>query len=324
MTVAITGGSGHIGNCLIQYLLKDGHHVKALARNIYPYIEHEQLEIIKGDLNNQFALNKLCKGADVVIHTAARISLNNNHAKEVYKTNVTGTRNILKAASKANTNKFIHFSSIDAFKPVMKNEVLDEKSALVDKSYSVYAYTKAESERVVMQASKEGMNINIISPTAVFGPHDYRPSHLGKVIMKIATNKLPFCVKGGFNWVDVRDVVEATISSIENGKAGEKYIISGHFASFSEFANLISAYTSCKIPKAIPIFLARMASPFFSLQAYVLNRPPVFTNQSLSILQKACKNISFHKASQDLNYQPRQLVTSIKETIDWFKMHPLK
>lgn len=317
MIIGLTGASGHIGNCLIRELLKQGYSIKALIRELNVDFLPKETQLIQGDLLNLQSLQELCKGADIIIHTAAIISIDNRHAEEVFETNVTGTKNILQAAIKANVKKFIHFSSIDAFKAASPDQVLDEKRALVEVQKSIYEYTKAESERLVLQAAKMGYDAHILSPTAVIGPFDYRKSYLGNVLLKISAGKLPFVVKGGYNWVDVRDIAEATINSINKGKRGEKYILSGHYSSLIELSKIISDISGCRIPKALPIFLARIASPFYEIQGLLMNKTPTYTNQSLNILQKASKNISFEKAERELDYQPRPLKSTIKETLDW-------
>src|SRR5664280_3129105 len=145
----------------------------------------------------------------------------------------------------------------------------------------MYEFTKAEGEREVRKAVKEGLDAVILNPTAVIGPFDYRGSLLGQALLKIYQNKLPFLVSGGYNWVDVRDVVSASINAIDSGRKGENYILSGEFYTLQELSVMISKISGCKIPVIVPVALARLACPFFKVLSSVTNKQPLYTYQSL-------------------------------------------
>ena len=169
-----------------------------------------------------------------------KLSLRTDASELVYETNVTGTKNIIKAANYSGVRKFIHFSSIHAFQIGPTDQMLDESRSLVETNRTIYEFTKAEGEREVKKAVKEGLNAVILNPTAVIGPFDYRDSLLGQALLKIYQNKLPFLVSGGYNWVDVRDVVSASIHAIESGRKGENYILSGEYCTLHELSEMIS------------------------------------------------------------------------------------
>ena len=56
-----------------------------------------------------------------------------------------------------------------------------------------------------------------------------------------------FTINAGFDWVDVRDVCEAAIKSVDQGTPGESYIISGKWTSFRD----LSQITGKKIEKML-------------------------------------------------------------------------
>lgn len=321
MTIAITGASGHIGNCLVQQLLKNGMKIKALNYGFSQQSNHQNLTLIKGSILDLESLKRLCVDSDVVFHLAAHIAIDNRNTELVYQTNVTGTKNILKAAMHARVKKFIHFSSIDAFQTNEKDKILNENTSLVKDKTFIYGYTKAQSEHLVHQAIEKGLNAHIISPTAVIGPYDYRGSFLGKALIQIYKDRLPFIVKGGYNWVDVRDVVSASVLSIKKGNCGDKYILPGNFHSLKDLSRIICQLSGGRIPWEVPISLARIANPFFYINSLLFNKTPLYTNQSLTILKKSPTNISYHKAKQTLNYQPRPTYDTLVDTFNWYKEH---
>jgi dihydroflavonol-4-reductase len=324
MKVAITGASGHIGSCLVRELVKRNFQVKILVHNFDKNLSQLNVEIVKGNLLDPSVLKTLCEGVDVVFHLAAQIAIDNRNSKKVYETNVTGTRNMVDAAKNAAVKKFVHFSSIHAFQPYPLDEELDENRPMIESDNIMYEFTKAESERVVLDAAKNGLDAVILNPTAVIGPYDYRGSFLGQALIKIYQNKLPMLVPGGYNWIDVRDVVDATIQSVEHGRKGEKYLLSGYYCSLMELSGLISKISGKRTPKLVaPIFLAKLACPFFWIYSSITKKDPLYTFQSLDILVKSPRKISFAKAQKELNYNPRSLESTLRDTFDWYRTNNL-
>lgn len=320
MKVAVTGASGHIGNCLVRELLKKGTHVKVLVHNFENDLAQLDVEMIRGDLLEVESLKKLCEGVDVVFHLAAKIALDNRQPEQVFAVNVTGTKNIIEASESAGVKKFIHFSSIDAFQFISSEAVVDESKPLIKSEKAIYAFTKAEGERLVMNAVKEGLDAVILSPTAVIGPFDYRGSFLGEALLKIYRNQIPMLISGGYNWVDVRDVAKAAILSAESGRKGEKYILSGDFCSLKELSEMTGRISGKRTPKLLaPVFLAKLACPFFQFYFSITKGKPIFTFQSLDLLINSPKNISFEKAKKELGYQPRPLEQTLRDTFNWYK-----
>lgn len=318
MRVAVTGASGHIGNCLVKELKKSGARIKILNSRFGNGIDSD-VEIIDGNLSEPGSLDQLCEGVEIVFHLAAQIAIDNRSAARTYETNVNGTKNILNAAVNSGVKKFIHFSSIHAFRMESPEIQLDETSALVESNRIMYEYTKAEGEREVLKAVKGGLNAVILNPTAVIGPFDYRESLLGKALRKIYQNKLPFLVSGGYNWVDVRDVVSASIKAINRGGSGEKYILSGKFCSLKELSEMINRISGCRIPFFIPAKLARMVCPLFQIYSSITKKQPLYTSQSIDILVKSPINISNRKAREELGFEPRPLEETLTDSFNWYK-----
>jgi len=319
MKAAVTGASGHIGNCLVRELKNRGFEVRALVHTFKKGLENLGIEILQGDLSDFESLEKLCKGVDVVFHLAARITIDNRKAELTRRINITGTKNLLSAAKKAGVKKFIHFSSIHAHNVHPINEVLDENRPLTRSRKTIYEYTKAESERLVQKFVNEGMDAVILNPTAVIGPYNFNNSLLRQGLRMIYNNKLPMLVPGGYNWVDVRDVVAASISAVEKGRKGEKYILSGHYCTLKKLSALVGKVSLKKTPSmVIPASLARLACPFIRIYSRLTKNNPLYTVQSLDIIANCPEKISFEKARKELNYSPRPLEQTISDTFNWY------
>ena len=137
MKVAVTGASGHIGNCLVRELKKRGAEVKVLVHDFKNDLDKLDVEIVQGNLLEPESLKLLCSGADVVFHLAPKITLDNRHPEKVIAVNLTGTKNMIDASLSGGVKKFIHFSSIDAFAKFRPGQILDDKCPLIETRDSI-------------------------------------------------------------------------------------------------------------------------------------------------------------------------------------------
>jgi len=227
MRIAITGASGHIGNNLCRKLVSEGHKVKVLVHDDPDNLDSMNVEMIHGSILDENCLDELCRNTDIVYHLAAIISVDNKNKDLVYSTNVDGTQNLVKSCFKNKVKKFIHFSSVHVLNPFPLEKELNESREYVNMSEMVYENSKTESEKIVMNAAKKGLHSVILIPTAIVGPNDFRPSLFGKALIRIYKNQFPMLVPGGYNIVDVRDVVNGAILASKKGRSGESYILSG-------------------------------------------------------------------------------------------------
>lgn len=320
MKIAVTGASGHIGINLCQELIQHGHSVKALIHKNDRGIRELPLECVPGDLMEDSSLSRLVRGVEVVFHLAAVISIQVRNKKELFEKNVRGTENILHAARKEGVRRFIHFSSIHALVHDPINSILDEGRPLALKEKIDYCRSKALSELVVQEAVKEGLDAVMLNPTAVIGPFDYAPSLLGRALILIYHGKIPALISGGYDWVDVRDIVKAAVVSIEEGEKGERYILSGHWKTLCELAELTYEISGKRYSKlTCSPGLARAGLPFLKLYCRLNSTQPLYTKDSLEILQTGHSRISSEKARKTLGFNARPMEETLRDTFDWYR-----
>ncbi len=319
MKIAVTGANGHVGSNLCRTLLAEGHQVKALVHHQKNSIEKLDLEIVHGNLKDKESLRKLIKDCEIVFHLAAVISIDGSKDK-VVQTNVNGTSNLLDVIRENGVRRLVHFSSIHALSHFPLNEPMDESRPLVEESHMWYEITKSRAEKMVQQAVSNGLDAVVINPTAIIGPNDYKPSLVGQVLIRLYNGTLPALVPGGYNWVDVRDIVKGAVSAMNNGRKGERYILSGHWLDVRDLALLLQQVTGKKMRKfVVPTFMAKVGVPFIRTYAAMTRQEPLYTYDSLRTLREVNKKITCAKAVQELGYQPRQLETTLRDTIDWFR-----
>jgi dihydroflavonol-4-reductase len=320
MNIAVTGANGHVGVNLCKALQEKGHFVRALNHKNDFGLRHINVKSCKGDLLNKDSLRSFLMNIDVVVHLGAKISIKGDPDGIVQKINVEGTRNILEVAREFKIKRFIHFSSIHAFQQKPLDEELDEKRPTVDDRAFSYDRSKAEGERIVLTSAKDGFDALVLCPSAIIGPSDYEPSLTGKAMLELYNHQIPALVPGGYNWVDVRDVVNGCIAAIEKGRTGEKYLLSGKWRSLKEVTTLITSSTGMKTTSIImPYWVAQIGLPFITVFSKITGGEPLYTEESLEIIKNGNRNITNEKARKELGFNPRDLEETIKDLFHWFR-----
>jgi dihydroflavonol-4-reductase len=319
MKIAVTGASGHVGTNLCEMLIQQGHELKALVYQDLKGIEHLPIDFIRGDVTREEDLVTLCRNCEIVIHMAAYISLRKKD-RDCRRINVDGCVNLINAAKKTGIRKIIHFSSIHAYNQEPLNETLDENRSLCLNSSISYNQSKARAQKFMMESSTRDLEIIILNPTAIIGPVDYTPSHFGNALLRFYRGQNPGIIPGGYNWVDVRDVCLATINALEYGTGGASYLISGSWQSLKTLVNDIWKLGGHTPPRLeLPIFLAQIGAPFLNFHSYISKKPPLFTYVALDTIKNSHRDISYEKARQVLNYNPRSFDVTLYDTIKWFQ-----
>jgi len=318
--IVITGASGMVGGNLVRALLAQGKPVRALVHHDRRSLDNLAVETISADLTNADSLHQAFAGAETVYHLASSISIRMDAWEEVERVNVEGTRNVVEACLQCGVRQLIYFSSIHAYQQAPLDQALDEDRPLVEgESTPPYERSKALAEMIVRRAVDRGLDTIILIPTAIVGPYDYRPSLLGQALKLLATGHIPALVEGGYDWVDVRDVVQGAVQAQQTGKSGERYILSGHWRSLQEIAQITARHTGVAAPKlVVPIWLAELFQPVMATLAQINNAQPLYTKSMLSAM-RSNRQISHAKASQELGYAPRPFDETLQDTLDWFR-----
>lgn len=322
MKAAVTGASGHIGSALVRELLARGHTVRVLVRRDTRGLEGLPVERIEGDLGSEESLCRAFSGIDVLFHAAGRISVEKSHAARLFETNVEGTRNVIDACRACGVRRLVHFSSVEALDqgpPGSTARGAPEDWPLVDgSSREPYPASKAEAERLVRREIEGGLDAVILYPTGVIGPFDFKPSMLGRALIAIARGKFPALVDGGFDWVDVRDVAQATVTAAERAAAGSRYLLGGRTASLVELAGLVCAEAGARPPAlVVPTALGLARAPIAAAAARLAGTPALFTSYTLRTLAGS-RQVSHDRAARDLDHRPRDLAQTVRDDCRWF------
>jgi len=305
----VTGATGHIGNTLVRLLLEKKVELKILARQFGPALANLDVEIILGDIFDTNFLKSVVKSDDIFIHLAGLIDLTNKQISESYRINSDGTK-IIADFCLSNHNKLIYTSSVDAiFKDDKSSDVYEPTDFHPERFKNVYSASKAEGTAYIYELMQtKGLNAVILYPSAVIGPNDFKPSAAGKEICSCITKRLFLYIKGGYNFIDVRDTANAIYNASLLHTAG-CYILSGHPVTIKEFYQEIAKILGKKVFLVrVPVWLARIGAMFMH----------DVSNMMVDALIDNYHYIN-EKMKKDLLPELIPFETTVNDTITWFK-----
>ena len=256
MQAFVTGGTGFVGANLIRLLLQQGYKVKALVRANSCLDNLFEVEIVRGDLN-QNDLAQQMKGCQVLFHVAAQYSLWQSDRHTLYRNNVLGTRNILNCARSAGIERTVYTSSVAAI-GVRKDGVSADETyqSSVAELIGDYKKSKYYAEQEAAKAVKAGQDIVIVNPSTPIGALDLKPTPTGEIIVRFLQRKMPFYVDTGLNLIDVEDVAWGHILALEKGKTGDRYILGNQNLTFAQLLKKLEKITGLPAPKnTIPYWI---------------------------------------------------------------------
>jgi UDP-glucose 4-epimerase len=249
--ILITGGAGFVGKHLARFLLTKGYEVTIFdnfsnsnKKSISSFVGNNT-KIVKGDITEFQDVSEAIKTHDVVIHLAAKISIEESvkNPSETFRINVDGTKNVLVACKKHQVRKLIVVSSAAVYGESLPNVKLTENSKI--NPISPYGESKAIMEQKIREfVSKHNINCVILRFFNIFGSGQ-SPEYTGvitKFIEKISNNK-PLQIYGDGmqtrDFVAIQDVVDSIHNAILYGKTGTYNIASGKSVTIKELAEFM-------------------------------------------------------------------------------------
>lgn len=208
MKVLITGAAGFLGYHLTHYLLNKNWEVVGL--DINEFIKDEYPETMKKyivDVRDKEKLEEVIKNEkpDTIVHAAAALPLWKK--KDIFTTNIEGTRNVLDLALKYNIERVVFISSTAVYGVPKVHPILEEHP-LIGVGY--YGISKIQAEKICKEYREKGLCVPIIRPKTFIGP-----ARLG--VFEILfdwvhdNKKIPVIGNGNnrYQLLDVEDLCEA-------------------------------------------------------------------------------------------------------------------
>ena len=321
----VTGATGFLGRAVAEELVRRKAQVHALVLHDDPYINllPKEVHTVIGDVCAENSLTDFFADADgrtCVIHCAGIVSVASRPGSRLYQVNVGGTWRVLRQCMEHDVGKMVYVSSVHAIPEKPKGCIITEdcefSPGLVDGDY---AKSKAIATELVLNAAERGLNASIVLPSGIIGPGDIQGGSFTSMAKSFLAGRLPFAVRGGYDFVDVRDVASGILGCAMSGKSGEGYILSGHYITVKEMLDIIGKAAGLhRRPLCLPLGLAKLAAPYYEKRCIRKKKPLFFTPYSIAVLGSN-GYFSHKKASGVLSYKPRPIEETLRDMTEWLR-----
>jgi dihydroflavonol-4-reductase len=313
----VTGASGFLGWHVARELTEKGVAVRALVRP-GSRIRELDVEVAAGDLRDPESLKKAISGCGAVFHVAADYRLWAKDPREMYASNVDGTRNLLSAAKDCGAERVIYTSTVGCI-GLLPDALGDEDTpvALADMA-GHYKRSKFLAEQVALGFARDGLPLVVVNPTAPIGDHDVKPTPTGKIVLDFLNGRLPAFIDSGLNVVDARECAAGHLLAFEHGRVGERYILGSENLTLADILRKLAAIAGRKAPVVKLPWLAAWAAGALSTGfAELTGRPPRVPLEAVRMAKKKMW-VSHEKARRELGFNPSPSELALTRAVEWF------
>jgi dihydroflavonol-4-reductase len=277
------------------------------------------VEVVEGDLRDSASLDRSMSGVSRVFHVAADYRLWARDTREIYESNVTGTRNLLAAARKARVEKFIYTSTVATVAVDRDGLPSEATESTVDEMVGHYKRSKWMAEQEARRAAHEGVPVVIAMPTTPVGPGDWKPTPTGKIIVDFLNGRMPGYVQTGLNFVSVEDAAAGHLLVSEQGRVGERYLLGAENLTLKQFLDELARITGrpaprLKVPHAIALLAAYADTAFSRLRG----RAPQITIEGVKIARHMMF-VDCSKARRELGFAPGPVAAALERAVQWYE-----
>jgi dihydroflavonol-4-reductase len=323
MKVFVTGATGFVGHHVAKALAAEGAGLRLLIRKTSNLKNLEGIagDTFVGDLADPESLKPALAGIDAVIHVAADYRLWIPDPTAMYKSNVDGTRELLRMAREAGVKRVVYTSSVATMHFRTDGIVINEDTpvSLAD-MVGHYKRSKFMAEQEAIKAAQAGQQVMILNPTSPIGSNDAKPTPTGRIFLDFLNGKFPAYMDTGLNLVDVSEVARAHVLALTKGKSGRRYILGGENLTLKQILDKMSAITGISSPTVKIPFAVAATYAFFEelITGRIRGREPRATLEEVRMGRKKMY-ASSARAQQELGFRILPVYPAMRAAIDWFR-----
>jgi dihydroflavonol-4-reductase len=323
MKAFVTGATGFVGSHVARALAEQGADLRLLVRPTSPTANIEGLrgDRVVGDLCDLESLKSAMAGCDVVFHVAADYRLWARDPREMYRSNVEGTRNVIQAAQLASVRRVLYTSSVSTMGFTRNGHLAHEDSPVnLREMIGHYKKSKFQAESLALEAGRNGAAVIVVNPTTPVGERDIKPTPTGRIIVDFLKRKFPAYVDTGLNLVDVKECALGHVTAMEKGKPGERYVLGGENLSLKQILDKLAAITGLPSPRVKLPYAVALATGVVdtAIRGVLLRREPRVTIDAVRMGRKKMF-VSSAKAERELGWQIVPVDNALRRAVEWFR-----
>ncbi len=314
--IGVTGANGLLGSFIVRKLITENAPFVAFRRkaadtslldDVASQITWREL-----DVSDPVSIEEAFPDITSVIHAAGMVSFDARQTNQIAAINTTGTRHVVNACLANGIRRFVYISSVGALGRIKGQTTVDEENKWLENApHTPYATSKHHAELEVFRAQEEGLSTIILNPSVILAPANWNKSSAR--LFHYVWQQRPFYIDGSLNYVDVRDVADATWLLHNSGMENERFIVNAGAVSFKAFFEAVAARLGTKPPmvKLNRKFL-KIVAGIEGLRAGISRSEPVITPETAR-LAGSHFHYQNHKIKKSLEFEFRTL----DDTLDW-------
>ncbi|MBN1876248.1 MAG: NAD-dependent epimerase/dehydratase family protein [Anaerolineae bacterium] len=325
-----------MGANVVEALLARGYEVRVLQRatshldaldGLLPELGSAG-DLVVGDVTDYPSLQEAMGGCTWVIHAAAISQYWRSCPDLIYHINVTGTRNVLRAAQESGVRRVVVTSSVAALGiPTHMGQLLSETDSFnLHPDQFHYGHSKVLVEAEVARFVAAGLDVVVVNPASVIGQRDINFVG-GEILRLIQKGQLLFAPPGGMGVVSAKAVGIGHVLAAERGKSGERYILNGENISHRALMAIVAEVTGATPPLwVMPSQVLRAAVP---LVRFWNRWSPVSISLDAAQVDLSTRFMYFNgeKAARVLGFPQSMEQTSaraaVEEAWSWYRTYGL-
>jgi dihydroflavonol-4-reductase len=281
-------------------------------------VDSLDVETVTGDLRDSESLVSAVSGCGLVFHVAADYRLWAADPRDLYRSNVDGTRNLLQAARDAAVERVVYTSTVGCI-GFPHNGLGDETTAVtLAEMKGDYKRSKFQAEQVALEFARSGLPLVLVNPTAPIGEHDVKPTPTGKIVLDFLKGDMPAFIDTGLNIVDVRDAALGHWLACERGQPGERYILGAENLTLAHILQILARLTGRKAPTIqIPYAIAWCAGACSTALANLTGKAPRVPLAAVRMAREKMW-VTHEKARRELGFNPGPAEQALARAVEWF------
>jgi dihydroflavonol-4-reductase len=318
----VTGGAGFIGTHLVERLVARGERVRVVERPGAD-VSHlpSEVEVVRADIRDRRAVGDALRGGRWVYHLAANPNLWVRDRAEFDTVNHRGTVHVLDAADDAGAERVLHTSTESILTCARATgPIAEDVEVTVADAVGPYCRSKLLAENAAMARARAGRPVVVANPTMPVGPGDRGFSPPSRLIRDFCRGKLPAIMDCTLNMIDVRDVAEGLVRTMERGLPGRRYLLGGENHTLASLLEILSEFSGVPVPRwrvPYPVGLAvAYLSEFWA--DHVSGESPKATVTGVRLTRR-----TFHfepaRSLDALGLAPRPLRQSLADAVSWLR-----
>ncbi len=321
-TTIVTGGAGFIGSHLVRLLVERGERVRVVERPGAD-VAHlpRDVEVVRADIRDREAVAEAMTGARVVYHLAANPNLWVRDRREFAAVNHRGTIHVLDAARAAGAERILHTSTESVLTCARATGPIGEdvEVGLAD-AVGPYCRSKLEAENEAMARAGAGWPVVVANPTMPVGPGDRGMSPPSRLIRDFCLGKLPARMDCTLNLIDVRDVAEGLVRTIDRGRPGRRYLLGGENLTLVGLLGILSELTGVPVPRWSVPYPVGLAVAYISewVADHLTGKTPKATVTGVRLTRRTM-HFDASRSLAELGLTPRPVAESLTDAVAWLR-----